>query len=159
MASLPIFLRASEQPPPSPILSELTGFLQIRSRRIFRLFVPFVPPAGNDQPSPAANGNIGFASGRSACTQPEVGGDVGGIVIPVLRTKATALPMVASAQLASEGKTQLARNICSSLNQGRLGTSMVCQLYLETMHLSADQVGYSPPNRSVTFMQNSRHDR
>jgi hypothetical protein len=44
---------------------------------------PPIPPATTPtQPSPAANGHVGF-SGRSACTATEVGGDVGGVVIPL----------------------------------------------------------------------------
>ena len=38
----------------------------------------FVPPAGTIQPTPAANGHVGLSS--SACTAPEKGGDVGGVV-------------------------------------------------------------------------------
>jgi hypothetical protein len=48
----------------------------------------FVPPApavvnpgvSDGQPTPAANGSVGH-SGTSACTKPEVGGDVGGVII------------------------------------------------------------------------------
>jgi hypothetical protein len=38
----------------------------------------FIPPAGVDEPTTAANGHIGLTS--SACTAAETGGDVGGVV-------------------------------------------------------------------------------
>ncbi len=38
----------------------------------------FVPPAGTGEPTSAANGHVGLSS--SACTAPELGGDVGGVV-------------------------------------------------------------------------------
>ncbi|MCU1321302.1 MAG: hypothetical protein JWM43_951 [Acidobacteriaceae bacterium] len=44
----------------------------------------FVPPAGNGQPTPAANGHVGFAG--PSCTQPEAG-DVGGVVIGLLQNE------------------------------------------------------------------------
>ncbi len=38
----------------------------------------FIPPAGAGQPSSAANGSVGLTG--SACTAPEKGGDVGGVI-------------------------------------------------------------------------------
>ncbi len=38
----------------------------------------FVPPAGSGEPTKAANGHVGLSN--SACTAPEAGGDVGGVV-------------------------------------------------------------------------------
>ena len=38
----------------------------------------FIPPAGVGEPATAANGHVGLTS--SACTAPEAGGDVGGVV-------------------------------------------------------------------------------
>ena len=38
----------------------------------------FIPPAGTIEPTKAANGHVGLTS--SACTSPEAGGDVGGVV-------------------------------------------------------------------------------
>jgi hypothetical protein len=38
----------------------------------------FIPPAGVGEPATAANGHVGLSS--SACTAPEAGGDVGGVV-------------------------------------------------------------------------------
>jgi hypothetical protein len=40
----------------------------------------FLPPAGTTQPTAIADGSVGNIA-RSACTAPEAGGDVGGVVM------------------------------------------------------------------------------
>jgi hypothetical protein len=63
-------------------------FVTVANLRVVRSH--FVPPAGNGQPTPAANGSVGFVGSLKrpdACTQPEVGGDVGGVVITLTQNE------------------------------------------------------------------------
>ncbi|MEI9978451.1 MAG: hypothetical protein WDN23_05520 [Edaphobacter sp.] len=66
---------------PRPDFVTVSNLLAVRSH-----FVPPAPDAAsgstNGQPNPAANGSVGLPG--SACTNPEQGGDVGGVVLQLL---------------------------------------------------------------------------
>ncbi len=61
----------------------------------------FVPPLPTNQPTPAANGHVSLAS--SNCTNPEVGGDVGGVVLSLTADSSTCRSQATGAKVGTTG--------------------------------------------------------
>jgi hypothetical protein len=63
----------------------------------------FVPPVPSTQPTPAANGRVGTISSTSHCTNPEVGGDVGGVVLSLTADSTTCITQPTGSKTGTTG--------------------------------------------------------